>query len=178
MLNTKYLMTGVMTALMLAAAGTMVEAQTPKSYPKPVQDHLKSLSSMCTEVGGRFLDPASAMRVADFNGDGRVDYGVYQGELICDGAASLYGGNAGSPLTVFVSTPAGYKEGWGGYVYAANLDKSAAGAKLWVDVAGASCGSTAKRSFATEVFCSRGLIWVPAKAKLDFEPLARMRKIQ
>ncbi|MDC7675451.1 hypothetical protein [Asticcacaulis machinosus] len=177
MLKRTYLIKAAVAAVVVMAAGPAM-AQTPKSYPKPVQDHLKSLSGMCAEVGGRFLDPASAMRVADFNGDGRADYGVYQGELICDGAASLYGGNAGSPLTVFVSTPAGYKEGWGGYVYAANLDKSAAGAKLWVDVAGADCGSKVKRSFATEVFCARALMWVPAKGEFTFEPLTKMRLIQ
>ncbi|WP_189485849.1 hypothetical protein [Asticcacaulis endophyticus] len=178
MLNFKSVMSVAVACAVVLSFAVPASAQGAKGYPKPVQDHLKSLSLMCAEVGGRFLDPASAMRVADFNGDGRADYGVYQGELICDGAASLYGGNAGSPLTVFVSGPAGYKEAWGGYVYAANLDKSAASAKLWVDVAGANCGSTAKRSFATEVFCSRGLMWVPAKAKLDFEPLAKMRKMQ
>ena len=175
MLDLKYLRPALAAAVLLLAAGPVM-AQTPKSYPKPVQDHLKSLAGMCTEVGGRFLDPASAMRIADLNGDGRADYGVYQGELICDGAASLYGGTHGSPLTVFVSTPAGYKEGWGGYVFAASLEKTATGSKLWVDVGGRLCGSTQERSFANEVFCARALMWVPAKGEFTFEPLAKMRK--
>jgi hypothetical protein len=63
----------------------------------------------CRQSGGRPSIKPGYIQTADFNGDGRPDYVVDAGEMICAGASPLECGTGGCSIEVYISTPTGYR---------------------------------------------------------------------
>jgi hypothetical protein len=69
----------------------------------------------CLEAGGTPSAGAEYLTEAELNGDGVPDFVMNLAGLNCENAASLFCGSAGCPVTVWLSGPVGYFEGWSGY---------------------------------------------------------------
>lgn len=76
----------------------------------------------CRQSGGRPSIKPGYIQTADFNGDGRPDYVVDAGEMICAGASPLECGTGGCSIEVYISTPTGYRS--------ANLQRLGFGATI------------------------------------------------
>lgn len=134
--------------------------------PHPVQAHLDDMESMCQQLGGRLKGKDRALLTADFNQDGRSDYAIAQGAVMCTAAASLFAGSGGSNVTVFVSEPSGYREVWSRGSYGARVE----GRKLWLGLAGPACGyPETARSEARS--CERALVWNASRRRMEFSEI-------
>jgi hypothetical protein len=68
----------------------------------------------CLEAGGTPSAGAEFLTEAELNGDGAPDFVMNLMGLNCENAASLFCGSAGCPVTVWLSGPGGYSQGWSG----------------------------------------------------------------
>ena len=87
-----------------------------QSLPPQVQAQVDEVSTGCRGFGGNPVPAEGFVTNADLNGDGQPDYIVDLAALNCEGAWSAFCGSAGCPVTVWLSGPAGYFSGGGGYV--------------------------------------------------------------
>lgn len=126
-----------------------------KNLPKIVQDHINGLAVECTEVGGQFLDPSPAIKSGDFNRDAKPDYAVYNEDLVCEGAYSIYGGSGGSEVNFFVSTPSGYRKAGSNAAGGVSVE----GDKIWLSLCGSYCSDPNFVSKAEAKCCERAFTW-------------------
>ncbi len=91
-------------ALFAATIPAVASGQGIRGLPPQVQAEHQSNARECTEMGNKLeIGPDYVLRT-DFNGDGKTDYVLDWHALDCVGAASLYGGSAGSPYDIFISS--------------------------------------------------------------------------
>lgn len=153
-------------------AGSLPAAAQEK-LPSPVAADLRPLAELCREVGGK-PDTAAAVKAADLNGDGKVDYVLDVGMIRCDGAASVYGDRE-KGVTVYVG------DGAGGGVAAfkdAVFGVKIEGSQVWLTTSGAACGKPPAADFASESFCDRSLIWDAKARKFVYAPVSTVRMIE
>jgi len=63
----------------------------------------------CRSLGTFELVPDRIVKeLPDLNGDGRAEIAVDHAGFVCHGAYSIYGGSAGTPLVVLITSPGGY----------------------------------------------------------------------
>ena len=169
-------------ALTVAFPAT-VSAQIPvNQLPLTVRKAVTGLDNDCRNFGGKPGNSPDMLRSADLNGDGVRDYVTDLNNYRCDGAASAMGsGQSGAAVTVYVGGPTNSAiQVWAGTVHASKIETTAGKSRLWVDVAGGSCGqrNADRIPFANWQFCSRELVWNAKKQTFDFAPLAQRRRIQ
>lgn len=92
------------------------------TLPAPIQKVTDAAFAECRDADGAPSLLADYARSADLNGDGADDYLIDFVGLSCDGAASYFCGSAGCPVSVWVSTPAGYEMAWSGPAQASWID--------------------------------------------------------
>lgn len=73
-----------------------------------IDEWINIVKKNCTEEGFEYKDIKDYQRTADFNGDGLVDYLLWEGGVICDGRTGGYFGNAGPHITFLISSGNGY----------------------------------------------------------------------
>ena len=145
--------------------------------PAAVMGDLQAIAADCTGVGGKALTQ-DAVKRADLNGDGKEDYVLDVGSIICDGAASAYGDRA-KGITVYSGDGAGgAKNAFSSWVYAARIEGTGPQARLWLTVSGEKCGKKPAADFASESFCERPIAWNAAARKFDFAPVSTVKMIQ
>jgi len=167
--------------LVVAATGSWIlcsaaYAASPKA-PAVVAADLAAIAADCTGVGGKALTNDAIKRV-DLNGDGKEDYVLDVGSIICEGAASAYGDRA-KGVTVYVGDGAnGAKSAFSDWVYAIRIEGTGPAARLWLSVSGQQCGRKPAADFASESFCERYIAWNAKAQKFDYAPVSTVKMIQ
>lgn len=110
----------LLTALLVSAA-LPAGAQ---SLPAPIQQVTDDAFAECRDAGGSPSLLADYARTADLNGDSVDDYLIDFIGLNCAGAESYFCGSAGCPVSVWLSTPAGFEHAWSGPAQASRIDTS------------------------------------------------------
>lgn len=160
----------------LVVFSATASAAEPK-LPATVANDLQTIAADCTGVGGKALTQ-DAVKRADLNGDGKEDFVLDVGSIICDGAASAYGDRA-KGITVYAGDGAGgAKSAFSGWVYGARIEGTGPQARLWLTVSGAECGKKPAPDFASENFCERPIAWNAAARKFEFAPVSTVKMIQ
>jgi hypothetical protein len=152
------------------------EAAEPK-LPAAVAAEIKGAADICREVGGK-PNTKAAVKLADLNGDGKIDYVVDVGSINCDGAASIYGDREKAVVVLVGDGKGGARNAFSDNVFGASIETKGAIAKLWLTVSGRQCGKKPARDFASENFCDRALQWNGKTAKFDYAPVTSIRMIQ
>jgi hypothetical protein len=102
--------------LLLAAAlspATAFAQGVPQSeWPASVRAEVQDQTSLCRESGFVGRPGPDLVWRADFNHDGRPDYVVTA--IDCPGGESMYGYNAGTPVSIHLSGPGGHRKAWSG----------------------------------------------------------------
>ncbi len=82
-----------------------------------IQEWINIVKKNCIEEDFEYKDIEDYKRTADFNGDGLVDYLLWEGGVICEGRTAGYFGNAGPHITFLISSSNGYNfhEGFSSY---------------------------------------------------------------
>jgi hypothetical protein len=168
--------TAVVAVVALVASSATASAAGPK-LPAAVANDLQTIAADCTGVGGKALTQDAVKRV-DLNGDGKEDYVLDVGSIICDGAASAYGDRA-KGITVYAGDGAGgAKSAFSGWVYGARIEGNGPQARLWLTVSGAECGKKPAPTFASESFCERPIAWNAAVRKFEFALVSTVKMIE
>ena len=160
-------------AIAFAAAALAGPAAAQAPLPAAVAADLRELTNLCAEVGGK-PNAASAVKSADLSADGKPDFVLYAGWVVCEGAASLYGDRE-KAVTVYAGDGAG---GAASAFHGAVFDVKLAGSKLWLTTSGAGCGKPPAADFASESFCDRPLAWDAKARKLTWAPVSSVRMIE
>jgi hypothetical protein len=153
----------------LVSQATCAAASTP--LPKAVQTALDQVAAVCSEVEGKPITK-DAIKRADLNADGREDYVLDVGAVVCDGAASIYGDREKALAVLVGDGKGGATEAFSDSAFGTRIEREGARAKLWLAVMGAQCGKKPAKDFASETFCERPLVWDPAKRKFDYAPVS------
>jgi hypothetical protein len=104
-----------------------------------------------------------------------TDYIVNDAAFDCEGAAALFGGTAGAPVTVFASLPGGhFKTVFSGYVYDAEV-VAGPPPQAWVTLGGEACGQRGRVVHGTMLTCKRALVWNASKSALGLAPLSQAK---
>jgi hypothetical protein len=152
------------------------EAAEP-SLPATVAADLESVASLCREAGGTPRTDKAIARL-DLNRDGNQDFVLYVGEVLCDGAASVYGDRE-KGVTVYAGDgKGGATEAFRDSVFGMKVEGTGDAAKVWLTVSGRQCGKQPAQDFASESFCDRALTWNAASKKFEYEPVASVRMIE
>lgn len=152
-------------------------AAASENYPASVQKAITGMDEMCRSVDATPAPSEGLVLSTDLNGDGVADYALYEGAYYCDGAASLFGGTAGSSVTVFLSDKNNqHAAAWSEMVYGVKLGTETP-AKLWMDLGGAACGQRGQVVHASMDTCSRALKWNARTKKVEYEPLSQAKPI-
>lgn len=149
----------------------------PPKTPPVVAADLAAIAADCTGVGGKALTNDAIKRV-DLNGDGKEDYVLDVGSIICEGAASAYGDRA-KGVTVYVGDGAdGAKNAFSDWVYAIRIEGTGPAARLWLSVSGQQCGRKPAADFASESFCERYIVWNAKAQKFGYAPVSTVKMVQ
>ena len=147
----------------------------PPALPAVVAAALAEIAAECTSVGGK-PDTQDAVRRVDLNADGREDYVLHTGWVMCEGAASVYGDRA-KRITVFAGDgQGGAAESFADWTYDAQVEDDPTA--LWLVVAGGNCGRPPAPDFASEAFCQRAVAWNAAAGRFEFAPVDTVRMIE
>lgn len=98
-------------AVVAMLAGSAASAQQAV-LPKPVEDALTGYAATCKEAGGKPQKLREAVHSADFDGDGKPDYYIYSGSILCMGVGGLFSGSGGGDIDIYLSSRA-YRPGPG-----------------------------------------------------------------
>lgn len=167
--------------IIVAATGSWllcaVAYGAPPKLPATVSSDLAAIAAECTGVGGK-AQTSDSIKRADLNGDGKEDYVLDVGSIVCDGAASIYGDRQ-KAVTVYVGDGAGgARNAFSAWVYGARLEGTGTTTRLWLTVSGQECGRKAAADFASESFCDRYVQWSAKTQKFDFAPVSTVKMIQ
>jgi len=144
--------------------------------PAAVQAAVDSVSSVCTAAGGKPLTTQAILR-GDINADGLQDHVLDAGAINCEGAAGVYGDRE-KEVSVFITADRSASLAFSDSTYGARIEGTGAATKLWLTLAGASCGKPPAQDFASETFCERALTWNAAAKTLAYAPLETIRPIK
>lgn len=95
---------GLAVVAMLACSAASAQQA---ALPKPVEDALAGYAATCSENGGKPQPPQQlrkAAQSADFDGDGKPDYFIYSGAIVCMGAGGLFSGSGGGDTDLYLSS--------------------------------------------------------------------------
>jgi hypothetical protein len=160
---------------LVSIAGAAAAAEV--KLPAAVAADVKSNADMCRDAGGT-SNTANAVKSADLNGDGKLDFVFLNGWIQCDGAASIYGDRE-KALTVYAGDGAGGAvKAFSDAVFDAKLEGTGAATKLWLGVSGTGCGKPPAPDFASESFCDRALVWNAKTKKFEYAPVSTVRMIE
>jgi hypothetical protein len=168
---------GLLAAVAAPAAAPAAQPAAEQNLPAAVAKDLKAVAEQCREVGGKPVTTDAVKRV-DLTGDGREDFVLDVGSVICDGAASIYGDREKSVSVYVADAAGGAAPAFGDAVFAVKIEGTGPAAKLWLTVSGAQCGKKPARDFASESFCERALVWNAAKRKLGYAPVSTVKMVQ
>jgi hypothetical protein len=99
--------------LVLSTGSALAHASTPRSfkatdYPIEVRKVLSSAVLSCRQAGGARPEfGADTVRRIDFNGDGRIDYVVNFGKVVCPEREHIFCGTGGCETHFMVRQPNG-----------------------------------------------------------------------
>jgi hypothetical protein len=172
-MNQRRVVPAILCAIALSMTYPARPAAAQAKLPALVTADLEEMAALCRESGGK-PNTANAVESVDLNRDGKTDYVLDVGSIVCEGAASAYGDRE-----KIVRVYAG--DGAGGAVNAfsdAVFGVSLEGSKLWLTVSGGGCGKPPADSFATESFCNRSLLWDAKARKFVYAPVSTVRMIE
>lgn len=87
-------------------AGVAVAQEATQSE---IQSEIAQARELCETLGDFEYSPGEVIEnVTDLNGDGRSEITIDYAGFRCHGAYSIYGGTAGTPLVVLISSSNGY----------------------------------------------------------------------
>jgi hypothetical protein len=148
-------------------------ADEPALLPSHVKIDLDGVIAECTDAGG-IARSADAVKRADLNRDGREDYVLDVGAIVCVGAASIYGDRAKAVRVYGGDGRGGARPVFEDRVFGVTLRDDV----LWLTVAGAQCGKPPAPDFASENFCERPLAWNASGEEMHYAPLSSVRMVQ
>lgn len=162
-----------------APSGSVPEAAAPAAdgaaLPAVVATALAEIAAECSDVGGT-PHTRDAVRRIDLNGDGREDYVLHTGWVMCENAVSVYGDRA-KRLTIFAGDgQGGAAESFSDWTYDAQFEGDPA--TLWLVVAGDNCGQPPAPDFASESFCQRAITWNSGSGRFDYAHVDTVRMIE
>lgn len=163
-----------------AATGTPPSAAPATALaplPAVVATARDSIAAECSGVGGT-PHTEHAVHRADLNGDGHEDYVLYTGWIDCENAASIYGDRTKFLAVYTGDGRGGAIESFTDWAYDAKLEGDGAATKLWLTVAGDSCGRPPAPDFASEAFCDRAIDWNPVTGRFDYVAVSTVRMIE
>ena len=165
---------GIVVLLLMASAC----AEPPENVlPDAVIAEVGTLASLCTEGGGT-PHTDNAVKRADINGDGRDDFVVFAGWIVCENAYRIYG-DRGKHIAVLTGDANHVaRTAFSDMVYDAAIEGTGRAARLWLDISGAGCGRPPAPDFARESFCSRAIEWNPATRTFDYAAVDTVRMIE
>jgi len=166
-------MSRVAASLVLSIAACVQAADTTVPVPDLVQLDLESVSAECAAADG-IPRTADAVKRIDLNGDGREDYVLDVGTIVCVGAASVYGDRAKAVRVYASAEGQSVRQVFEDWVFGAALRDGA----LWLTVSGAQCGKPPAPDFASESFCERPLVWNAKRDKMEYAPLSTVRMVE
>lgn len=157
-------------AVCVAASTVSAQGRPPAAVLAAVQD----MDTMCREFGTPG-DKSGLLQTADLNGDGVTDWVLDQGVYVCNGAASLFGGTGGSPVSVWAGQPGGGASApFTHYAQGARIESG----RVWLTVGGELCGKgKAGLSRADMEYCERPLAWNARAGTFDWAPLGEIRPL-
>jgi hypothetical protein len=156
-----------------AAPAPAAEPALPERVAKALGENV----AICTSAGGT-AGTQTAIKRADFNGDGNDDFVFDVGSIQCEGAASIYGDRE-KLVQVFIADGAGgATSGYRGLVYGVKLEGTGKDAKVWVTMAGKGCGKEPAKSFSEESFCNRQIVWNAETKKIEIAPVSAAQMIE
>jgi len=90
---------------------------TAQDQPTQISTWIEDKKRECASEGFEFERADNFLRTADFNADGKTDYILWDGGVVCEGRPASWFGNAGPPLTFLVSygDDYGFYEGFSFY---------------------------------------------------------------
>lgn len=144
------------------------------ALPLQVAAAVNALAGQCSAVGGRPRADA-AVRRGDFNSDGREDFVLYAGWMVCEGAVSVFGDRERN-VAVFAGNVTGGSSGaFTQSVFDVMIEEKEGRHQLWFTVSGADCGKAPAATFSEESFCDRAIVWNAATNQFNYEPLSAGR---
>lgn len=164
--------------LVLIAFG---QAQAEDKLPAAVQNELSKLATLCRSAGGTPIKSPELLAITDLTGDGLSDYVIDEGAFECRDAYSIFGGTAGSMMSVYVGTNNGEAlKAFEARKHEIDLDKSVKPTKLNLSVEGESCGQriTADTVHSNYLHCWRSVVWNKTQRKMRFAPLSQIEIIK
>ena len=165
------------TSIALVILLSVSDAWAAPMMPRAVRHQIDEAKAAC---GGSLLPLARDAVVAeDLTGDGIVEWIVNETKFHCkNGPASMFEGSHGGLQAVFLGLPNGEaKIAFELITYGRRLERTRAGVRLWLPVAGALCGPAEPIEAATRKLCERPLVWNSKTGVLDFDDLSSTRPL-
>jgi hypothetical protein len=160
---------------------SLAQAHAEDKLPAAVKNELSKLATFCRSAGGTPINSPELLATTDLTGDGLSDYVIDEGAFVCRDAYSIFGGTAGSMVSVYVSTNNGEAlKAFEVRKHEIALDKSVHPTKLSLSVEGESCGQriTAETFHREYLHCWRSVIWNNKQRKMTFAPLSQIEIIK
>jgi hypothetical protein len=173
-------MSGRTSGFLALFAGLCAAACGPSGHdelPASVAAALGDLTEQC-RAGEGTPRPDGAIKRLDLNSDGREDFVLFAGWIVCENAWSIYGDRE-KFLSVFSGDgKGGATEAFTGSVYDAKIENVGSASQLWLTTSAEDCGRPRAEVFADESFCERALEWNAAAARFDWAPVSTVRRIE
>lgn len=157
--------------MLILAVTASPQAFAKSKYPPIVQETISSLAFSCNGFGS-FVQSSNFIRRVDLNNDGFRDYILDTGEIRCTQAASIFTGNSGGSILIFVKLQNGTVEKvFDEFKEEVFLN----GKQISLGVRGDQCGiDTSNMSRAEDSGCLRQVDWNPVKKIMEFGKILKV----
>lgn len=169
----------LMSVLLLCNLAWPSLAQEPNKLPTAIKNEIARMDKMCIDAGGT-AGASNIVKTLDFTGDGRIDYVLQESEYVCSGAVSLFAGNGGSQVMLFIGTAdMNVQLAFASTSFAVRFDHKTAPVTIELGLGGTLCGQkvTAATSRAESTPCWRPLRWDLITHKLELAPIEKIKPI-
>ena len=161
-------------ARVAAAIGAFFLLGGAVPWPEAVATHARDMAADCTQVHGQF---AAGPRVEHGYLDAGPEYwAVDEAGARCKGAETLFSGQGGSQVVVYLSRHGRAPEhAFESGSYGMTIEHTGDRSSIWITVGGKLCGQSGEPVFAELISCSRSLKWDAASETIKLAPLSEAR---
>jgi hypothetical protein len=157
-----------------AAIGALFLLGGATPWPEAVATHVRDMAAECTQVHGEF---AAGPGIEHGHLDAGPEYwAVDEAGAQCKGAETVFSGQGGSQIIVYLSRHGGSPEhAFESGSYGMTIERSGDRSRIWITVGGKLCGQSGEPAFADIMSCDRSLKWDAASETLKLAPLSEAR---
>ncbi|MCP3395264.1 hypothetical protein NLM27_41775 [Bradyrhizobium sp. CCGB12] len=142
--------------------------------PQEVRSHLSGMADLCRRLNGKNFSEPSIERgtLAPY----REFWAIDEGRGKCEGAETIFGGNHGAAIAIYVSLPNGHaKQKIDQSAYGMIVERGSTSSKIWLNVSGELCGQSDELSTVERLACKRPITWNEQAETLEFAPLSQVQ---